>query len=188
MDGVGWRRNGADFDVLGPGSNNIPIGIDIVANAFNGVAGSVLDMSGGGELSGAAFVAGRGGSVDVLRHALADANPRYRFSGSDNAVYAIMPGREGTQAPQALADGSADPRVGQQIVIPAGVPGLPAGTYTLLPASYALQKGAFRVEVGAESAVGSRQPVATGTGSWRVSGHQAQSLGVESHRCSLIWC
>ena len=98
VDGVGWRRNGADFDVLGPGSNNIPIGIDIVANAFNGVAGSVLDMSGGGELSGAAFVAGRGGSVDVLRHALADANPRYRFSGSDNAVYAIMPGRSGAGA------------------------------------------------------------------------------------------
>ncbi|MET3150074.1 UNVERIFIED_ORG: filamentous hemagglutinin family protein [Stenotrophomonas geniculata] len=177
VDGVSWRRNGADFDVLGPGSTNIPIGIDIVANAFSGAAGSVLDVSGGGELSGAAFVAGRGGSVDILRHALADANPRYRFSGSDNAVYAIMPGRSGTQAPLGTADGSADPRVGQQIIITAGVPGLPAGTYTLLPASYALQKGAFRVEVGAESAVGSRQPVATGTGSWRVSGHQAQSLG-----------
>ncbi|MEI2262069.1 filamentous hemagglutinin family protein [Stenotrophomonas indicatrix] len=177
VDGVSWRRNGADFDVLGPGSTNIPIGIDIVANAFSGAAGSVLDVSGGGELSGAAFVAGRGGSVDILRHALADSNPRYRFSGSDNAVYAIMPGRSGTQAPLGTADGSADPRVGQQIIITAGVPGLPAGTYTLLPASYALQKGAFRVEVGAESAVGSRQPVATGTGSWRVSGHQAQSLG-----------
>ncbi|MDT9580410.1 filamentous hemagglutinin family protein [Stenotrophomonas indicatrix] len=177
VDGVSWRRNGADFDVLGPGSISIPIGIDIVANAFSGAAGSVLDVSGGGELSGAAFVAGRGGSVDILRHALADANPRYRFSGSDNAVYAIMPGHSGTQAPLGTADGSADPRVGQQIVITAGVPGLPAGTYTLLPASYALQKGAFRVEVGAESAVGSRQPVATGTGSWRVSGHQAQSLG-----------
>ena len=177
VDGVSWRRNGADFDVLGPGSISIPIGIDIVANAFSGAAGSVLDVSGGGELSGAAFVAGRGGSVDILRHALADANPRYRFSGSDNAVYAIMPGRSGTQAPLGTADGSADPRVGQQIVITAGVPGLPAGTYTLLPASYALQKGAFRVEVGAESAVGSRHPVATGTGSWRVSGHQAQSLG-----------
>ncbi|MDV9043776.1 filamentous haemagglutinin family protein [Stenotrophomonas sp. RAC2] len=177
VDGVGWRRNGADFDVLGPGSTNIPIGIDIVANAFDGAAGSMLDVSGGGELSGAAFVAGRGGSVDILRHALADANPRYRFSGSDNAVYAIMPGRSGTQAPQAIAEGSADPRIGQQIVIPAGVPGLPEGTYTLLPSSYALQKGAFRVEVGTESAVGSRQAVATGTGSWRVSGHQAQSLG-----------
>ncbi|OJH79856.1 MAG: transporter [Stenotrophomonas maltophilia] len=177
VDGVSWRRNGADFDVLGPGSISILIGIDIVANAFSGAAGSVLDVSGGGELSGAAFVAGRGGSVDILRHALADANPRYRFSGSDNAVYAIMPGRSVTQAPLGTADGSADPRVGQQIVITSGVPGLPAGTYTLLPASYALQKGAFRVEVGAESAVGSRQPVATGTGSWRVSGHQAQSLG-----------
>lgn len=177
VDGVAWRRDGADFDVQGPGSVNIPMGVDIVASAFNGAAGSVVDVSGGGELSGAAFVAGRGGSVDILRHALADANPRYGFSRAGNAVYAIVPGRTDMQAPLATADGSADPRIGQQIVIPGGVPGLPAGTYTLLPANYALQKGAFRVEIGAENARGNTQPVATSTGSWRVSGHQAQGLG-----------
>jgi len=128
-------------------------------------------------LSGAAFVAGRGGSVDILRHTLADANPRYGFSHAGNAVYALVPGRSDVQAPLATADGSANPRVGQQNTIPAGVPGLPAGTYTLLPASYALQPGAFRVEIGAENAIGSGQPVSTGTGSWRLSGHQGQGFG-----------
>ncbi|MFS2046558.1 transporter, partial [Stenotrophomonas geniculata] len=171
VDGVTWRRNGAEFDVLVPGSIDAPIGVDIVANAFNGAAGSIVDVSGGGELTGAAFVAGRGGSVDVLRHSLADANPRYGFSRAGNAVYAIVPGRADVQAPLATGDGSVDPRVGQEIVIPDGVPGLPAGTYTLLPANYALQKGAFRVEIGAESAMGNVSPVATGTGSWRISGH-----------------
>lgn len=177
VDGVTWRRNGAEFDVLVPGSIDAPIGVDIVANAFNGAAGSIVDVSGGGELTGAAFVAGRGGSVDVLRHSLADANPRYGFSRAGNAVYAIVPGRADVQAPLATGDGSVDPRVGQEIVIPDGVPGLPAGTYTLLPANYALQKGAFRVEIGAESALGNVSPVATGTGSWRISGHRAQGLG-----------
>lgn len=177
VDGVTWRKAGAEFNVLDPGSVNIPIGVNIVANAFNGATGSVVDVSGGGELSGAAFVAGRGGSVDILRHTLADANPRYGFSHAGNAVYAIVPGRSDVQAPLATADGSANPRVGQQITIPAGVPGLPAGTYTLLPASYALQPGAFRVEIGAENAIGSGQPVSTGTGSWRLSGHQGQGFG-----------
>jgi filamentous hemagglutinin family protein len=177
VDGVTWRKAGAEFNVLDPGSVNIPIGVNIVANAFNGATGSVVDVSGGGELSGAAFVAGRGGSVDILRHTLADANPRYGFSHAGNAVYAIVPGRSDVQAPLATADGSANPRVGQQITIPAGVPGLPAGTYTLLPASYALQPGAFRVEIGAENVIGSGQPVSTGTGSWRLSGHQGQGFG-----------
>lgn len=177
VDGVTWRRDGAEFDVLGPGSFSMPIGVNIVANAFVGATGSVVDVSGGGELSGAAFVAGRGGSVDILRHTLADANPRYGFSHADNGVYAIVPGRSDAQAPLATADDSANPRVGQQITVPAGVPGLPAGTYTLLPASYALQPGAFRVEIGAESAIGGVQPVSTGTGSWRLSGHQGQGFG-----------
>ncbi|MBQ0740807.1 hypothetical protein J9332_41695, partial [Aquimarina celericrescens] len=87
-------------------------------------------------------------------HALADANPRYGFSESASPVYAILPGYTGSAAPLGLSDGSLDPGIGQQITIPAGVPGLPAGTYTLLPASFALQQGAFRVELGRTGAVG----------------------------------
>lgn len=177
VDGVTWRFNGADFDLSGPGGSSTPIGVTLTANVIDAAPGSVLDVSGGGELKGGAFVAGRGGSVDVLRTALADANPRYGFSQSGSAVYAIMPGRAEASAPVGVADGATDPRIGQRITVPAGVPGLPAGTYTLLPASYALQPGAFRVEVGATGTTGTSQPLSTGTGSWRVSGHQGQGLG-----------
>ncbi len=57
------------------------------------------------------------------------------------------------------------------------MPGLAAGTYTLMPASYALQPGAFRVELGATGTSGIVQPIATGTGTWRVSGQQRTALG-----------
>ncbi|MES1448502.1 hypothetical protein ABUT38_18400, partial [Vibrio cholerae] len=90
----------------------------------------VLDLSGGGELTGAAFVRGRGGSVDVLRHALADANPGFSFSNPGNAVYAIVPGYGAGYAPLAPDAGAGDPAVGRRVTVGAGVPGLPAGTYT----------------------------------------------------------
>ena len=79
-------------------------------------------MSGGGELSGGAFVRGRGGSVDVLRYAMADANPGFGFSRSGNAVYAIVPGFAGNQAPIAADTGAGSPAVGRQVTIGAGVP------------------------------------------------------------------
>lgn len=173
VDGVDWR--------VGTRSVSSPAGISsmgvtLKANEIEVAPGALLDMSGGGELTGAAFVSGRGGSVDVLRTALADANPRYAFSASGNPVYAIVPGRAGTFAPSG-EEGFTAPAVGQQITVPAGVPGLAAGTYTLMPASYALQPGAFRVELGATGTSGIAQPIATGTGTWRVSGQQRTALG-----------
>ena len=60
--------------------------IEIQGKAVEVAEGAVLDVSGGGELSGGAFVRGRGGSVDVLRYAMADANPGFGFSRSGNAV------------------------------------------------------------------------------------------------------
>jgi len=133
--------------------------LGITATGTNVVshAGSVLDLSGGGTLAGAAFVSGRGGSVDVLTNALADANPGYNFSASGNAVYAIVPSADiapPTGGYTTAWTGSA-PRVGEQVTIPAGVPGLPAGTYTLMPANYALLPGAYRVELGARGTAGS---------------------------------
>ncbi|KAG1306469.1 hypothetical protein G6F62_015397 [Rhizopus arrhizus] len=81
---------------------------------------------------------------------MADANPGFGFSRSGNAVYAIVPGFGGSQAPVAPDAGAGSPAVGRQVTIEAGVPGLPAGTYTLLPSTYALLPGAFRVELGAQ--------------------------------------
>ncbi|KAG1253699.1 hypothetical protein G6F65_017355 [Rhizopus arrhizus] len=88
-------------------------------------------------------------------------------------MHCVTPIRPTPSAPAATR---ADPGIGQRITVPEGGPGLAAGTYTLLPASYALQPGAFRVEVGAQ---GTQQALATatGTGSWKVSGQQAQGLG-----------
>lgn len=180
VDGVDWRRDGSAHAIppvggVAPGAD--PKGIAIISSRTEVAEGALLDLSGGGELTGAAFVSGRGGSVDILRHALADANPRYGFSESASPVYAILPGYTGSAAPLGLSDGSLDPGIGQQITIPAGVPGLPAGTYTLLPASFALQQGAFRVELGRTGAVGIGAPLATGTGSWMVGGHTGSALG-----------
>ncbi|MEJ6329131.1 filamentous hemagglutinin family protein [Stenotrophomonas maltophilia] len=175
VDGVSWRRGSSSLESLTPGGIASK-GVTLTANDVDVHAGALLDVSGGGELTGAAFVSGRGGSVDVLRTALADANPRYAFSASGNPVYAIVPGRAGSFAPSS-DDGFAAPAVGQQITVPAGVPGLPAGTYTLLPASFALQPGAFRVELGATGTSGVPQPIHTGTGTWRVSGQQGSALG-----------
>lgn len=175
VDGVDWRVGTRSLGSLTPAGIS-SMGVTLKANEIEVAPGALLDMSGGGELTGAAFVSGRGGSVDVLRTALADANPRYGFSASGNPVYAIVPGRAGTFAPSG-EEGFAAPAVGQQITVPAGVPGLAAGTYTLMPASYALQPGAFRVELGATGTSGIAQPIATGTGTWRVSGQQRTALG-----------
>ncbi len=52
--------------------------------------------------------------------------------------------------PSPFGTGSA-PGVGSQITITSSVPGLPAGTYTLLPSFYGLLPGAFRVEIDSKT-------------------------------------
>lgn len=95
-------------------------------------AGATVDLSGGGDLHAYEFVAGPGGTRDVLDPA--------------NGVYvaAILPGT-GTVAPR-------DPQYslgttvtpGDGLVF-SGVPGLAAGLHALAPARYALLPGAYAV-------------------------------------------
>src|SRR5262249_12833762 len=66
--------------------------------------------------------------------------------------------------------GNGNPTVGQQITIGAGVPGLPAGTYTLLPSTYAMLPGAFRVELGGTNTQLSGATALT-NGSLEIAGH-----------------
>jgi filamentous hemagglutinin family protein len=142
-DGLTWLRNGVSQ------TTTLATQGVIVLGSLRADEGSVLDLSGGGLPAGGAFVTGRGGSVDILTTALANVSPAFEgLSHADNKVYAIVPGYGGSAAPTALT-GHAQPGVGQQVVIPEGVPGLAAGTYMLLPAEYALMDGAFRVELGA---------------------------------------
>jgi filamentous hemagglutinin family protein len=167
------RPNG---NISGGNVNGVlPQGITIGGTSIIGEAGAVLDLSGGGDLRGAGFISGRGGSVNVLTTPLVNANPVLNnFSKAGDQVYAIVPGRASDYAPVIADKGAGDPAIGRQMEIGANVPGLPAGTYTLLPASYALMPGAWRVELGsaiaATSATAAASTVALPGGSWLASG------------------
>lgn len=84
------------------------------------------------------------------------------------------------------------PTIGEQIRLEAGIPGLPAGTYTLLPGRYALLPGAFQVVLPAAS-TGPRveAPIAAAVarpdGSWLVPGLRvAEGAGLAETRQRLV--
>ncbi|WP_293389044.1 filamentous haemagglutinin family protein [Nevskia sp.] len=114
-------------------------------------SGATVNLAGGGDLQAAEFVAGTGGSRDVLSRVntsyasgTAQALPLY---ADGRAIYAIIPGYAGAAAyDPALVAGN--PLIGQQVYlsgIGSGIDGLAAGVYTLLPGQYAAVPGAFRV-------------------------------------------
>ncbi|KZD23957.1 filamentous haemagglutinin family protein, partial [Tardiphaga robiniae] len=168
VDGLVYRYDGTAIVLDGAGGmlNNGPRrGIQLATTHLNAEDGSVLDLSGGGELAGAGFVSGRGGSVDILTTPFVNSNPGYSFSSKGNSVYAIVPSRAG-YAPVVQETGYGAPLIGQQITISDGVPGLPAGAYMLMPSSYALLPGAFRVELGKSANSVMTGAVAAGNGSY----------------------
>ncbi|WKA26110.1 filamentous haemagglutinin family protein [Bradyrhizobium roseum] len=81
-------------------------------------AGSVIDLSGGGDLLAYQFIPGSGGSSDYLTY---------------GGAVAIMP------------IGMVSNHVGKRIVHLDGGNGIAAGDYVVLPASYALLPGAYRL-------------------------------------------
>ncbi|NLS28480.1 hypothetical protein S2M10_34900 [Sphingomonas sp. S2M10] len=171
VDGIVYEYDGTELNLAATGA---PIGRIRGTVFLNGASvttekGSLIDLSGGGELTGAGFVSGRGGSVDILRTPFVTANPGYGFSDGGNAVYAIVPTSSG-YAPSTGDVGAGAPLAGRQITIPAGVPGLPAGTYMLMPSTYALLPGAYRVEIGAGNQTALAGVTDLGNGSYTVAG------------------
>ncbi|QTD30979.1 filamentous haemagglutinin family protein [Pseudomonas fluorescens] len=154
-DGIDYRYNGKSVVLNGVAGNLNGIAL---TGAFIDVQnGALLDLSGGGDLRGAGFVSGRGGSTDARFSPLVRTAYDGTFSLpglSTNPVYAIVPGNQSAYAPVLAEAGASDPRIGQQITLGAGVPGLAAGTYTLLPSTFALLPGAFRVEVNGQASSG----------------------------------
>jgi filamentous hemagglutinin family protein len=113
--------------------------------------GAVIDISGGGDLQAQEWIPGTGGSRDVLSQfntsfAASKAGTQVPLYADARQVYAIVPGYDSKLAPYDATMSQAGMTPGQQIYL-AGGPGLPAGYYTLLPAKYATQPGAFRVVV-----------------------------------------
>jgi filamentous hemagglutinin family protein len=142
LDGVNYNYNGSPVSTFDPQ-------IVLQGQKITVSPGSVVDLSGGGTLSGAGFIPGRGGSIDVNTAPLiSSVTGTVAATASDN-VYAIVPSYKALYAPIAPGNAGYDaPAEGEQITVAAGeVPGLAAGTYTLLPAYYDLLPGAFRVEL-----------------------------------------
>ncbi|MDO9104717.1 MAG: filamentous hemagglutinin family protein [Methylovulum sp.] len=105
------------------------------APSVNLAKGSVVDLSGGGDLLSYEFLPGSGGSYDYLD----PASPSYQGG------FAVVPTLGSDMAPyDPLQSAGFDYAVGSKIYL-SGTPGLPAGEYTILPARYALLPGAYLV-------------------------------------------
>jgi len=123
--------------------------------------GSVVDIRGGGDLYANEHVPGPGGSHDVLD-----------LSG----MYAILPSRSSTTTSS-----------GNQVWLSGGN-GLPAGWYTLLPASYALLPGAYAVQMvpdSAGTASGTASVLADGT--VLMEGRMGNAYSGASDSLSSVW-
>ncbi|HDQ4565855.1 TPA: filamentous hemagglutinin family protein [Pseudomonas aeruginosa] len=178
VDGQVWRYAGEEIALTGVGGSFnergiMDTGVDLGGRSVWVASEATLDLSGGGELLGAGFVSGRGGSTDARYNPLVrfDEEGRFDLPGlADNPIYAIVPGVQRI-APVAAEGGAVDPLVGQQISIGSGVPGLSAGTYTLLPSTYALLPGAYRVELNGQAGLGRSAPTQLmRSGSWSLAG------------------
>ncbi len=160
VDGLDYMYDGKKVALIGAGGSNgqlLRVGVTLGGASVDVQAGAVLDLSGGGELTGTGFISGRGGSTDARYNPLVRnaADGSFSLPGlSTNPVYAIVPGVQAGYAPSGGERGAVDPMVGQQITLKQGVPGLPAGTYTLMPSTYALLPGAFRVELNGQAGLG----------------------------------
>ena len=155
---------GNDLTVTGPPTKNVSVAGQIVSDQ----TGSSIDVRGGGDLLAYQFQPGVGGTTDIL--------------GSTTS-FAVLPGNDLGYTPFISSTGQGNAgfsnptlAVGDQIHL-RGSDGLPAGTYTLLPARYALLPGAFLITpVGNAPTLSALEP----TGATVVSGYRSNTFNAVS--------
>ncbi|QIF05757.1 filamentous haemagglutinin family protein [Roseimicrobium sp. ORNL1] len=146
--------------------------VNLSARSLTTETGSLIDISGGGDLFAYRYVPGNGGPTDIL--------------GSTGS-FAVIPGYRSNFAPYApfnstnsddnLAGGESGYvndtlTVGDRVYLNSS-PGLKAGVYTLLPARYALLPGAFLVTPTKGSPIGT---YTNADGSSYVAGYRFNDL------------
>jgi filamentous hemagglutinin family protein len=126
---LGFRSVVYGTDGIAPPAQHV-----VLSGASVGVQkGAVVDVSGGGNLGAYEWIPGVGGTEDVLSQSVRPDQ------------FAILPSLHASVAPfDPNASAGSGLAVGDSVYL-SGVPGLPAGTYTLLPSRYALLPGAFLV-------------------------------------------
>ena len=102
------------------------------------VPGATVNEAGGGDLYAGEFVPGTGGSENIFIG-------QNKYLAANATVYAVIPGYAGI-TPYDPGISASGPSAGKQVYL-SGVPGLAAGTYTLLPSQYGELPGAFLVTV-----------------------------------------
>ncbi len=151
LDGTEWQYNTAT-GITSPDLTAPPVKQIALNGASVGLdQGATVDLSGGGDLQAREWVPGTGGSRNVLQQfntsfASSASGTQVPLYPDARPVYAIIPGYS---APVAAYDavamqGQGGMAAGKAVYL-SGVPGLPAGVYALLPASYATLPGAYRV-------------------------------------------
>lgn len=136
-------------------------------------AGSVVDISSGGDLYAYEWVPGTGGSTDVLANG-AKQSAFNVFGSSATNTWAIMPANNSIYGNYDTQYWSGSSIQAGDAVYLSGAPGLAAGYYTLLPARYALLPGAMLVSaVSGHQDMNAGQVLAENDGSSLVSGHLA---------------
>lgn len=140
LNGTSWI-DPRGIDITGGGGPEKAV--HLAALNVSTETGSVINLSGGGDLYAYRWVSGNGGTTDVL---------------DTSAGFAILPGYAASYAPFGAYNTTASSttlgtdkgyanstlHVGDQIYLDASS-GLAAGVYTLLPARYALLPGGFLV-------------------------------------------
>ena len=168
INGVTWI-DPTGLDITGGGVAQKTI--NIAASNVNSMAGSRLDIRGGGDLLSYRWVAGIGGSRDLLSSTTSFAVlPGYgaHFSPySPNSSATALTGDVG------FVNGAL--RVGDSIHLGAGA-GLEEGNYTLLPARYALLPGARLVTLKGGTPIGTLN---LPDGSTLVPGYRYNGLNAE---------
>jgi len=154
----GGTVDGVNYDYAGVAAISFAPTIAVDTAQLTAEPGSQIDLRGGGTLAGAGFIPGRGGSADVNLSPLLNSGSGTLAGNTTDPVFAILLGYGAGYAPVTPGDSYVNssgtlvaystPGIGEQITIGAGeVAGLPAGTYTLLPAYYDLLPGGYRVEL-----------------------------------------
>ncbi|RFC46003.1 MAG: Filamentous hemagglutinin family outer membrane protein [Verrucomicrobia bacterium] len=168
FDGLSW---------IDPAGNDITVGgapsktVRLSGQTIDAQAGSTLDLRGGGDFFAYRWVQGNGGPEDILGDASAFAViPGYDFNYAPFAPFNNRPTAINLQGAPGYVNDSLRP--GDQVTIGSGS-GLPAGTYTLLPARYALLDGAFLLTPQSGAPTGTlRQP----DGAVLVNGYRSNNL------------
>ncbi|MCB1235824.1 MAG: filamentous hemagglutinin family protein [Verrucomicrobiae bacterium] len=140
IDGNSW---------IDPAGNDITIAglptkaVNLRGSNVTTEAGSTIDIRGGGDLYAYRWIQGNGGTRDILDSSTSFAViPGYGFNYAPYAPFNNSALATELQGAQGYVNNSL--KVGDRVTLGAS-PGLPSGTYTLLPARYALLPGAFLV-------------------------------------------